>query len=78
MAINSIMGPAVQGIQNGIHGLRRVASEIASNQITTPAKPTDLTRAMVEMQQHSIQTKASIKSLKSIDGAIGTLFDERV
>ena len=78
MGMNSIIGPSVQGIQRGIHGLRRVASEIANNQPTKQTNPTDLTRAMVEMQQHSIQTKASVKALKSSDDAIGTLFDERV
>ncbi len=68
----------MQGIQQGIHGLRRVASEIAGNQSTQQTKPTDLSRAMVEMQQQVIQTKASVKALKSTDEAIGTLFDERV
>jgi len=33
---------------------------------------------MVEMQQQVIQTKASVKALKSANEAIGTLFDERV
>lgn len=79
MAINSISGPAVQGIQRGIHGLRRVASEIASNQqASQTSKPTDLSRAMVEMQQHAIQTKASVKALQSSNDALGALFDERV
>ena len=65
MAINSITGPAIQGIQRGVQGLRRVASEIASTKQSPQIKPTDLSRAMVEMQQHAIQTKASVKSLKS-------------
>ena len=77
MGINSIMGPAVQGIQNGTNGLRRVASDIASTKTASQSKPTDLARAMVEMQQYATQTKASIKALKSTDEAIGTLFDER-
>ena len=58
--------------------MRRVASEIANTPTNQPkAKPTDFTRAMVEMQQHAIQTKASIKALKASDDALGTLFDER-
>jgi flagellar hook protein FlgE len=78
MAINSIMGPAVQGIQKGFQGLRRVASEIASSQQMTEAKPTDLSRAMVEMKQHANQAKASAKVLKAADELLGTLIDERV
>ena len=79
MAMNSITGPSVQGIQRGVHGLRRVASEITSIQHASQTdKPTDLSRAMVEMQQHAIQTKASVKALQSSNDAIGTLFDERV
>jgi len=78
MAINSIMGPAVQGIQKGFQGLRRVASEIATSQQSPEAKPTDLSRAMVEMKQHANQAKASAKVLKAADELLGTLIDERV
>lgn len=77
MAINSIMGPAIQGIQRGFQGLRRVASEIAASQHTPKTSPTDLSRAMVEMKQHANQTKASVKALKTADEMLGTLFDER-
>lgn len=78
MAINSITGPALQGIQNGFQGMRRVASEIASTQQTTQSKPTDLSRAMVEMKVHANQAKASTKVLKAADDMLGTLIDERV
>ncbi|MES9990505.1 MAG: hypothetical protein ABW098_01020 [Candidatus Thiodiazotropha sp.] len=78
MGINSITGPALQGIQKGFQGMRRVASEIASAQQTSQTKPTDLSRAMVELQQHANQTKAQVKTLKTADEMIGTLIDERV
>jgi hypothetical protein len=78
MAINSIMGPAVQGIQKGFQGLRRVASEIATSQQSPETKPTDLSRAMVEMKQHANQAKASARVLKAADELLGTLIDERV
>ncbi|MDJ0805313.1 MAG: hydrolase [Gammaproteobacteria bacterium] len=77
MGIHSITGPAMKGIQSGIHGLRRVASEIASQPADPKTKPTDLTRAMVEMQQHTVQTKSSLKVLKTSDDMLGTLVDER-
>jgi len=78
MAIQSITGPAIHGIQKGFQGIRRVASEIASTQQVTQAKPTDLSRAMVEMKQHAAQTRASVKVLQTADQMLGTLIDERV
>jgi hypothetical protein len=75
--MNSITGPSLQGIQRGFQGLRRVASTIASAQQPKPTQPADLSRTMVEMQQHALQVKASTKALKHIHQAIGTLFDER-
>ncbi|QYZ66626.1 MAG: hydrolase [Gammaproteobacteria bacterium (ex Lamellibrachia satsuma)] len=78
MAINSIVGPALQGIQRGFQGMRRVASEIASVNQSEKQNPTDLSRAMVEMNQQTNQAKASAKVLKAADDSIGTLFDERV
>ncbi len=77
MAINSIVGPALQGIQRGFQGMRRVASEIASVNQSEKQNPTDLSRAMVEMNQQTHQAKASAKVLKAADDSIGTLFDER-
>jgi hypothetical protein len=78
MAINSIMGPAVQGIQKGFQGMRRVAAEVASAQQMTQSNPTDLSRAMVEMKAQANQAKASVKVLQAADNLLGTLIDERV
>ncbi|MCU7840177.1 MAG: hydrolase [Candidatus Thiodiazotropha sp. (ex Troendleina suluensis)] len=78
MGINSITGPALQGIQKGFQGIRKVASEITNAQQTNQAKPTDLSRAMVELQQHANQTKAQVKTLQTVNDVVGTLIDERV
>jgi hypothetical protein len=78
MAINSITGPAIQSVHKGFQGMRRVASEIASAQQATQSKPTDLSRAMVEMKQHANQTAASVKVLQAADNLLGTLIDEQV
>jgi len=64
-------------IQKGFQGMRRVASEIASAPQATQSKPTDLSRAMVEMKQYANQTKASVKVLQAADQLLGTLIDER-
>jgi flagellar hook-associated protein FlgK len=71
------MGSALAGIDRGFQGIRRVASEIASVQKSQQPQPTDLSRAMVEMQQHAHQAKASVKVMKTADQMLGTLFDER-
>ena len=58
--------------------MRRVASDIASVQQTQQSNPKDLSRSMVEMQQHANQVKAQVKTLKAADEVLGTLIDERV
>jgi methyl-accepting chemotaxis protein len=78
MAINSIMGSSILGIQRGLQGIRRVASEIAGATQSAETNPTDLSRAMVEMKQHANQAKASVKALQAADNLLGTLLDERV
>jgi hypothetical protein len=78
MDIHSITGPALQGIHKGLQGMRRVASEIASAQQVQQTNPKDLSRSMVELQQHANQVKAQVKTLRTADEVLGTLFDERV
>ena len=77
MAINSLTGPSLQGINRGFQGLRRVASTIASPPQNQPTETTDLSRALVELKQHATQIKASSNAMSRIDQAVGTLFDER-
>ncbi len=78
MDINSLTGPALQGIQKGLQGMRRVASEIASAQQVQQTNPKDLSRSMVEMQQQANLVKAQVKTLRTADEVLGTLIDERV
>ena len=78
MGIDSVMHSAATGIDRGVQGVRRIASQIADAQQARKPKPTDISRAMVEMQQHAHQAKASIKTLKLADQTLGVLFDERV
>lgn len=75
MAINSITGSALQGIQRGLHGLRRNASEIASAQNMQSGPGKDMTRALVELHQNKLYTTINIKTLKTADEVIGTLLD---
>ncbi len=77
MAIGSVSQTTLQGIQRGLDGLRRNASEIASarqmRSTGTPSK--DLTRSIVELDQHSLQTSASVKAFRAMDQMIGSLLD---
>lgn len=76
--VNSISGNAALGIQRGLTGIRKVASEIAGvPQNRAVSQPSDLTRSLVELKQHAHQTKASIKALKTADQVLGTLLDIR-
>ncbi|TVT56793.1 MAG: hypothetical protein FHK82_06750 [Sedimenticola thiotaurini] len=77
MAINSISGNALQGIQRGMRQLRRNATDIASaNQLNNGQLPTkDAVRALVELHQSSLQTSASVKAFKTADTLVGSLLD---
>ena len=77
MGIDSVMNSALTGVDRGFQGMRRVASQISGVQQNQSPKETDLSRAMVEMQQHAQQAKASVKVLKAADQMLGTLLDER-
>jgi hypothetical protein len=50
---------------------------LADNPKHQPTAPSDLSRAMLELKQHAVQTKASSKVFKHIDQSLGTRFDER-
>ncbi len=75
MAITSVTGSALQGIQRGLQGLRRNASEIASAENMRSGPGKDMTRALVELHQNKLYTSANIKTLKTADEIIGTLLD---
>jgi hypothetical protein len=76
MAINSITGTALQGIQRGLQGVRRNAGEIASVQNMSPtATGKNLTRSLVELHQNELYTTINVKTLKTADQVIGTLLD---
>ncbi|VAX03980.1 hypothetical protein MNBD_GAMMA20-1107 [hydrothermal vent metagenome] len=69
--------PALQtgiaGINTALDGMRRNATEIASN--TT--NPADTARALVDLRTHQHQVEASAKVVKAADEMLGSLLDER-
>ncbi len=70
--------PALQtgiaGINTGLDGMRRNATEIASGK-TSPA---DTARALVDLHANQHQAEASVKVVRAADEMLGSLLDERV
>ncbi|VAW62112.1 hypothetical protein MNBD_GAMMA11-960 [hydrothermal vent metagenome] len=78
MGVLSIQNEAVQGIQRGLDGLRKNASEIASaDQLNKAGQGTDLEGALVGLLQNKIQVQASAKVVSAVDDVIGSIIDTR-
>jgi hypothetical protein len=76
MGVLSVQNEAVQGIQRGLDGLRKNASEIASaDQLNKAGAESDLIGSLVGLQQSQIQVQASAKVVSAVDNVIGTLID---
>ncbi|MCP3668922.1 MAG: hypothetical protein GY814_00485 [Gammaproteobacteria bacterium] len=76
MAINSATSSALLGIQRGVQGIRRNASNIASAQNLSGQNSTkDITRSLVEMHENKLYTVANTNTLKTMDQVIGTILD---
>lgn len=78
MGVLSVQNEAVQGIQRGLEGMRRNASQIASaDQLNRAGQETDLAGSLVEMQQNKAQVQASAEVVSAMDEVLGTLIDIR-
>jgi len=72
-AINS----ALTGIQKGLSGMRKNASDIANAGVSEKGLSVeDLARSTVSLKENELQVKGSLKVLKAVDEMIGTLIDE--
>lgn len=74
MANISALNNGIQGVQRGLQGLKKSASEIAS---ANAEEGGELTRPMVDMAAQRIQVEASAKVAKTAADLIGTLFDDK-
>ncbi|WP_127477567.1 hypothetical protein [Sulfurivermis fontis] len=75
MKITSAFNSALQGIRRGMEGLDRNAAQIASTaQLQGEASPTE---PLVESKVNRLQVEASAKAMRTIDEAIGSLFDDK-
>lgn len=78
MGVLSVQSSAMLGIQRGLDGLRKDASEIASaDQLNNAGQGTDLEGAIVSLNQNKVQVQASAKVVSALDEVIGGLIDTR-
>jgi len=78
MGVLSVQTSAVQGIQRGLDGLRKNASEIASaEELSDKGKDTNLENSLVDLTQNKVQVQASAKVVSALDEVLGTLIDTR-
>lgn len=78
MGVLSVQNEALQGINRGLEGMRKNASEIASaDQLNKTGQETDLVESLVGLQQNQIQVQASAKVVSAVDEVLGTIIDIR-
>lgn len=69
---------ALVGMQRGLTGAGRAVAKIASAKQFNNDNPTDMAKAMVELQQAKVQVQASARAVRTADEMLGTLLDEKV
>ena len=70
----SAVGPALQGIQNGLTDLARNAQTLAEANRHGASSP-DVLGPLVNLPRDRLQVAASVQTLKAADTAIETLLD---
>lgn len=73
----SALNSAMQGIQQGLTGMRKNALDVAKVGASESSGPADYVKPLVDLKQNELQVMASAKVLNSVDEAIGSLFDDK-
>ncbi|HKJ75632.1 MAG TPA: hypothetical protein VKA64_00335 [Gammaproteobacteria bacterium] len=76
MDVNSANNSGLLGIQRGMQGLERNASEIASATAKQSDQSQSVTDSLVESESNQLQAEASAKVVQTADEALGTILDE--
>ncbi len=77
MAIGSVFGNGVAGIQKGWNTVNRASAQIA--QVGESADPaSDLTKSAVSLMQGKLQVQASAKVLETANKTMGSIIDIEV
>ena len=77
MKIAGAINQAVLGIQRGLYGAQKHASQIASAEQFQSKSPAGLIEPLTGLRMDALQVAASSKVLKAVDDMIGSLFDEK-
>jgi len=82
MSENTILAIAQSGIQNGMAGLKKNASQLASKDFIQPEGSTQpkssAINELVEMKMNKYQVLTSGKVIQTVDEMLGSLLDETV
>jgi len=73
MSISGVLQTGVQGIQSGIQGMERAASEIA--QVSTNSGVNDVIEPVMDLKLYELSVEASAKVVQTADELLGTLLD---
>ena len=73
---DAITATAQTGIQQGINGLKKNASQLASK--AAMEGKADITTPVVEMKINKYQVLASGKVIETVDETLGALLNEKV
>lgn len=76
MDVTSASHSALQGIQRGLNGLEKAATEIASADQNNGTATRGVAEPLVDQISARNQVEASVKVLKAEDEALGKLIDE--
>lgn len=75
MSDNSILGIAQAGIQTGLSGMKKNATNLASKEsMQAQSSPVN---DLVEMKMNKYQVLASGKVIETVDRMLGSLLDEK-
>lgn len=77
MAVNSVLGSGLQGVQKGFSTVNQAADRIAKIDKSDNLAG-DLTESAVSLQQGKIQVQASAKVIQTANDTIGSLIDIKV
>ncbi|TNC81661.1 MAG: flagellar biosynthesis protein FlgE [Oleiphilus sp.] len=78
MTINSVLNTGVQGVQRGIEGAERAASEIVRAGTVDGAagsNSNDVVESLVDLRLYERSVEASAQVVRTADEVLGTLLD---
>lgn len=77
MAVGSVLGNGIAGIQQGLNKMNKASAEVA--ELSTSQDPaSDLTESAVSLLQGKLQVEASAKVLETYNRTVGSIIDLEV